>query len=418
MSTSLLPADRQPATDSARPVATATFIAAVIAHVMADFAGQSVWPVYKTLARLDIGIAGWIATVASMSGTALQPMFSALADRVGWRRTVLLGTLLTTATLLLGPIAMMRGALDARVPAVLGLSGFYVVVFVVLAAGRLGQDIFHPVGAALAGSFSRAHGSTFVAVFVAVGSIGFAFSQMGFSLTYRRLGGHTEWLLIPAGLMWLAIWRGCRPVEISRSDRPGLLAAMRTLSGRAGAVLTLFAILSMSAGVLTGLYFLMPEFAHERHYPLWIGQGGAFGLIVAGSTVFMVPMGHLADRIGRRRTLIAMMAMAAVSYYAIVGLSLSTAAFAALCVVGGAFLGTVNPLGVAFGQRLAPRESLSVVSAVLMGWAWCAGSTAPSIVGQIFKHTGRATTALLWLGIGNVAMVLLGLLLPRSKDVR
>ncbi|HNS56215.1 MAG TPA: hypothetical protein PKO34_04085 [Smithellaceae bacterium] len=46
----------------------------VIAHIMVDFMGLSVWPVYKTLAGLDVAKAGWIATVIAMSGTALQPL--------------------------------------------------------------------------------------------------------------------------------------------------------------------------------------------------------------------------------------------------------------------------------------------------------------------------------------------------------
>ena len=57
-----------------------TFIAVVVAHIMVDFMGMSVWPVYKTLAGLDVAKAGWIATVIGMSGTALQPVFGLIAD--------------------------------------------------------------------------------------------------------------------------------------------------------------------------------------------------------------------------------------------------------------------------------------------------------------------------------------------------
>ena len=82
-----------------------TFIAVVVAHVMADFMGMSVWPVYKTLAGLDVAKAGWIATVIAMSGTAMQPLFGSSADRFGARRIILLGALLTSFALLLGPLA-------------------------------------------------------------------------------------------------------------------------------------------------------------------------------------------------------------------------------------------------------------------------------------------------------------------------
>ena len=394
-----------------------TFIAVVVAHVMADFMGMSVWPVYKTLAGLDVAKAGWIATVVAMSGTALQPLFGSIADRFGARRIILLGTLLTSFALLLGPLADHQATLNRLLPSLFGLSGFYLVVFIILAAGRLGQDMFHPAGAGFAGSFSARRGSMFLAIFIAVGSIGFGLSQIAFRTAYNNLGHHTEILLIPAAILWVFVWVWCRPAETLHAERISVIASLRALRPVAGQILALFLILAISSGVLSGLFFLMPEFANEKGYPAWIGQGGAFGLLIFGATVFMVPMGHLADRIGRRRTLIAMTILSAISYHAIVRLTLPVPAFVLLCIVGGAFLGTVNPLGVAFGQRIAPRKNVSIVSAILMGWAWCVASTVPSIAGELYTRLGNnASKALMLLGFANVVMVLLGFLLPKVAD--
>ena len=80
-----------PVLTSGGSVAVGTFVAAAVAHIMVDFMGMSVWPVYKTLAGLDVAKAGWIATVIAMSGTALQPLFGSIADRFGQRRVILLG---------------------------------------------------------------------------------------------------------------------------------------------------------------------------------------------------------------------------------------------------------------------------------------------------------------------------------------
>jgi FSR family fosmidomycin resistance protein-like MFS transporter len=395
-----------------------TFIAVVVAHVMVDFMGMSVWPVYKTLAGLDVAKAGWIATVIAMSGTALQPLFGSITDRFGARRIILLGALLTSFALLLGPLADHQATLNRLLPTLFGLSGFYLVVFIILAAGRLGQDMFHPAGAGIAGSFSARRGSTFLAVFIAVGSIGFGLSQTAFRTAYNNLGHHTEILLIPAAIFWMFVWVWCRPMEAMQAERIFVIASLRSLRPVAGQILALFLILAISSGVLSGLFFLMPEFIHEKGYPAWIGQGGAFGLLIFGATVFMIPMGHLADRIGRRRTLIAMTILSAISYHAIVRLTLPVPAFVVLCIVGGAFLGTVNPLGVAFGQRIAPRENVSIVSAILMGWAWCLASTVPSIAGELYQHMGNnASKALMLLGSANVLMILLGFLLPKT-DVK
>ena len=394
-----------------------TFIAVVVAHVMVDFMGMSVWPVYKTLAGLDVAKAGWIATVIAMSGTAMQPLFGSIADRFGQRRIILLGALLTSFALLLGPLADHQATLNRLLPTLFGLSGFYIVVFIILAAGRLGQDMFHPAGAGLAGSFSARRGSMFLAIFIAVGSIGFGLSQIAFRTAYNNLDHHTEILLIPAAIFWMFVWVRCRPAEAFHTERISVIASLRSLRPVAGQILVLFLILAISSGVLSGLFFLMPEFIHEKGYPAWIGQGGAFGLLIFGATVFMIPMGHFADRIGRRRTLIAMTILSAISYHAIVRLTLPVPAFVVLCVVGGAFLGTVNPLGVAFGQRIAPRENVSIVSAILMGWAWCLASTVPSIAGELYTYLGNnASKALMLLGFANVVMVLLSFLLPKTSE--
>jgi len=372
--------------------------------------GTSVWPVYKTLAGLDVAKAGWIATIIAMSGTVMQPLFGA-------RRVILAGTLLTSLALLLGPLTDYQAALDRLLPSVFGLSGFYIVMFIILAAGRLGQDMFHPAGAGLAGSFSARRGSMFLAIFIAVGSIGFGLSQIIFCTVYHHLNHHTEILLIPVLMLWACIWKWCRPTEALQSKKISVFASIKSLRPIAGSIFALFLILSISAGVNSGLFFLMPEFAHEKGYPVWLGQGGAFGLIILGATLFMVPMGHLADRVGRRRILIAMMILSTISYHAIVRLTLPVPAFVVLCILGGAFLGTVNPLGIALGQRIAPRENVSIVSAILMGWAWCLGGTVPSIVGELYVRFGHnASRTLVWLGVANIVMVFLGFLLPKMED--
>ena len=397
--------------------AAGTFIAVVIAHILVDFMGMSIWPVYKTLAGLDVTKAGWIATVIAMGGTALQPLFGSIADRVGPRKVVLLGAFLTSFAMLLGPLADYRLTLDHLLPTLFGMSGFYLVVFVILAAGRLGQDMFHPAGAGLAGSFSVQRGSTFLAVFIATGSIGFGLSQIGFGLVYSVLNHHTEIFLIPAAILWGVVWKTCQPAETLQAGRISVFASIRSLKPVAGQIFALFLMLAVSSGVMSGLFFLMPEFALEKGYPAWIGHGGAFGLIILGATLCMVPIGHLADRIGRRRMLTAITILSVICYHALVRLTLPTPAFIALCIISGAFLGTVNPLGVAMGQQIAPRKNVSIVSAILMGWAWCVGSTVPSIAGELYACLGHnASKALMIIGFANLAMVILALWLSIFKN--
>jgi hypothetical protein len=112
-----------------------------------------------------------------------------------------------------------------------------------------------------------------------------------------------------------------------------------------------------------------------------------------------------------------MIILSAISYHVIVRLTLPLPAFLVFCILGGAFSGSVNPLGVAFGQRIAARENVSIVSAILMGWAWCLGSTVPSIVGELYVRLDHnASQTLIYLGFANIVMVILGFLLPEVAD--
>ncbi len=394
--------------------AVATFVAVVLTHVLADFMGMTVWPIYKTLAGLDVAKAGWIATIVATGGTALQPLFGSVADRFGARRMILWGTLLTFFSVLLGPLVNCRQALDAWLPSVFGFSGFYLVVFIILAAGRIGQDMFHPAGAALAGGFSAKRGALFLAIFIAMGSIGYGLSQIAFRTVFNQFDHHTEILLIPAAMIWIFAWFKCRPEPAAHAGKKSVVASFRALRPVAVQILLLFFMLAISSGVMGALFFLLPELAQEKGYPAWLGQGGAFGLIVFGSTVFMVPMGYLADRFGKLRTLLAIVILSTLSYHALIRLTPTAPVFMLVCVVGGAFMGTVNPLGVALGQKIAPRENMSVVSAILMGWAWCLASTAPSIAGELYQRLGHnASRTLSLMSFANLLMVVLTLMLIR-----
>jgi hypothetical protein len=50
-------------------------------------------------------------------------------------------------------------------------------------------------------------------------------------------------------------------------------------------------------------------------------------------------------------------------------------------------------------------ENVSIVSAILMGWASCLGETVPSVVGELYTRLGNnASQALVLLGFANFVM--------------
>ena len=379
------------------PNSAKTFISLVVAHTMVDCFG-GIWPVFKKLAGLDLEWAGLIAFTTGLIAMSTQPLFGLWADHGRRRQLILAGAVMSCAGMLLGSIG--------RNPSFALQPGGYVLMASILLTVKLGQSMFHPAGASLAGGLRHQRRSTFLSVFIAGGMMGYSASQGLFSLVYSATDGHTELLLLVGALVigGAAVW--CRPIEHRDGKSREILRTIKTLRPFWGRLLALYFLLSLTSGMHHGMAFLLPEFLEARHYPPWMVYGGGIALITCGAVLMMVPTGHLADRFGRRRLLLCTVVMSVVTYYAMVLLpTLPVPAFMAVCLIAGAFLGTTNPLGVAMGQSLSPRHS-SFISGVLMGLAWALGSISTWISGYLAKQPAIGPIgALAWLGLAGVSAI-------------
>ena len=147
---------------------TKTFLSLMGIHFILDSFG-GIWPIYKHLVNIPLGVAGMIATVATFSTLITQPLFGIWADRGYLRAAVLWGTLLTFPMMLLGPLG---GWIDEQ-----SLYTAVPILFGVMFLARLGQAMYHPAGATIAGSSFDSRRSTLLAVFIAAGTVGYGTSQ-------------------------------------------------------------------------------------------------------------------------------------------------------------------------------------------------------------------------------------------------
>ena len=165
-----------------------TFAGLVVGHALLDCYG-SFWPIFKYLARIDIGVAGVMATATSVVAMLLQPVFGHMGHAGRARLFVVGGTALTLLMTLLGPLALGRDAL--------GPGAFIGLMVAILFLTRIGQAAFHPVAGVQVGALVRGRRSTLLAVFVAVGWLGVGLSQPIYSWAHFAAGGHSEILLLP-----------------------------------------------------------------------------------------------------------------------------------------------------------------------------------------------------------------------------
>ena len=337
-----------------------------------------IWPIFKTLAHLDLSRAGLIASVGSMVGNGLQIGFGPLADR-GWRKPLLVGGVLLAGAVTLVPLATSYGQMFALV----------LVTYV-------GSAAFHPSGTGSAGTLLTTRTGVLVGVFLAGGYAGYALSQGVFSLLYARRPELAASMAAVPIVVAIAI-----ALRVPRAPA-GFHAGHQEAQGWAahGSLLPLFLVQVFSTAINLAVIFLLPDLLLARGAPSFMVHGGGHFALVAGGCLTLLPAGHAADRWGARRVLVAA--------NLILGLSLAvlllrhSAAPADLLVVAifGVGASANNVVAVAEGNRRMPGRA-SGVSALLMGFPWCIAAAAPMIAGFLADPArgGSPTQALVWLGL-------------------
>jgi MFS transporter, FSR family, fosmidomycin resistance protein len=356
----------------------AALLAVAGGHLAVDCC-TGIWPVFKTLAHLDLAKAGLIATVGSMAGNGLQIFFGTLADR-GWRKRLLV----------VG--AAMAGAVTL-VPWVTS----YAMMFVLQMLTNLGSALYHPAGTGAAGEASRARTGVMIGIFLAGGYGGYAFSQMLFSSVYRHSVALTPVIMLVPLVAAAAI------AVVVPAPRPEVVLATRSARLEAGVVATLvplFLVQVFATAASQSLIFLLPDLMEARQAPGWIVGGGAHFSLIAGSCLALLPAGHAADRWGGRRVLMVGNAATGILLALLLSRSTASAWDLALVMAFGLFNGVNTVVTVAEGNRLLPGRA-SGVSALLMGLPWCVAALGPVLAGLLAEptHGGSPALALSWLGL-------------------
>ncbi|HIA48724.1 MAG TPA: hypothetical protein EYN96_12350 [Candidatus Hydrogenedentes bacterium] len=213
----------------------------MIIHSLLDcFAG--IWPIYKHIVDIPLAAAGFVVTCATLIAFVLQPLFGLWTDHGYSRVCVLIRTFMTFPMMLLGPLS---GHWNSH-----GNAIGYLAMFVIVFRAKIGQALYHPAGATIAGNETTSRRSTYLSIFVAFGWIGYGSSQILFSYSYHWTQSHTEWLLIPGGMILLFAAWGCRPKELSNDgiERPSLLRSLTQIPfGQQRLYVLFFLLAAMSA---------------------------------------------------------------------------------------------------------------------------------------------------------------------------
>lgn len=361
---------------------------------------SGIWPVYKTIGQLDLVRAGLIAMIGGMLGNMMQIVFGFMGDCGYRRKCILLGLFLTSA-----------GCLYPYTQS-------YLILALLVFAKYIGSSAFHPSGTAMVGTLTKNRKGLAISAFIACGTAGFALSQIIFREAYSYFNGHTAIILVlpaaslaMASLMSHECKSGVKSTFVLKTEITRLLHECK------GPIFILYVIEVCLAAAITGFIFILPELMHAKGFSRNWCFGGAHMLFVIGSSIIIVPAGHISDKTSQKLVMIVALVVTLILYYLFLYTSYTNLMiFVPMMLCLGGVMGICNPVGVALGNRLAPGQE-SKVSALLMGFAWGSGSFSTLLVGYLSKAWGSPITAMYYIGIFVAIALVLTLFIPGRHKV-
>lgn len=149
------------------------------AHFLVDLM-LGIWPIYKSVAQLDMAVAGLIVAAGAFIGEGSQLFFGGFSDK-GYRK-----------------ILIIAGLVLAMASSFLTYASSYAILFGLYLVMCIGSGSFHPCAASLMSSIAPARRSLCMSIFAAGGSLGLASSQLTFNYAFTYFEQHMYLLAIPA----------------------------------------------------------------------------------------------------------------------------------------------------------------------------------------------------------------------------
>ncbi len=363
-------------TSARRLVLTGSGLSAflTIVHTNNDAFGGMLSALLPTLqARFSLTetmLAVLVATL-SLSGSMMQPLFGALADRVGRRLIGSLGVI--TSSGLLSLMGVIPGPW---------------LLLALLLVGGVGSAAFHPSGTSMARNTAKSKNkSLVVSIFSAGGTLGVALGPVVALFVVSHFGLHsTPWLMLPGLalgiLMYFLVPAQERP---DRAHRPKLFDA-KLFAGPVGAL--------CAAGIFRTIAWV----TFLNAFPLWlVGSKGiasdatllglTLGIFSAAAGIGGVLASSLAPRFGRRQLVTGSMLVAIPVFFLIFQLSPGSLLYYLVVALAGALVNASHPLMVVSAQDLAPA-AMGTASGMLMGLTWGTAGLLYIFIGHLEETLG------------------------------
>ena len=304
--------------------------------------------------QISFTSASLLAAVLTFSASMTQPVFGFLFDKLGGRKMIIWGPVVAGLSL-----------------SCLGLAPHYSVLILLLILGGLGLASFHPEAAALTTSLSGQRRTWGMSIFMLGGNLGYSLGPFLILVVVINLG--LEWSFfasLPAlGTAWVLHRYALLGEKAPMIHSPSYNRVESPLNRRVLGFSVLLSLVVLRVTTVLSLVTFLPTVQKLRGFSL-MAAGGSMTVFMACGAFGGLIGGYLADRVGRRKTILAsfFLALPALSAFLYWKGPISLFILALL----GFLLYISEPSCIVLAQEMIPQQARTA-SGLIMGMAWGLG---------------------------------------------
>ena len=336
-------------------------------HFTGDFYSSFFTPLLPAFAdKLNLTLAqvGLITGLVRFLSFIVQPVTGYLADRHETRSFILLGVFLLVVCI---PFS--------------GIAPNFWILIIILCIGSIGSSMFHPSTTGMVSLYAGNRTGLCLSIFNTGGTLAFAIGPVFITWYVVKFGLEKMPYTLIIGAVAFLFCIKYLPVPVSEKlSSSGFIGSIKETLGKVYKPIFLI-WLTMVLRAVTGQTFMtfMPIYLTNQGHKL-VSVGFIVSLFILAGTFSGLLAGYLADRTDFKKIFFishSFMCPALLLYLYLPGSFVYLGSFLA----GFAVLASL-PLGVVMAQRLAPK-SRSMVSSLMMGFAYGLGGAASPFIGKL-----------------------------------
>jgi FSR family fosmidomycin resistance protein-like MFS transporter len=291
--------------------------------------------------------------VATLSFSALitQPLFGALADRLGNRRIAALGI-----------------TFNAVLFSLIGIVPSVPILFGLIMIGGLASAALHPAIASMARQVGGKKPELAVGLFSAGGTLGIAVGPIIIMLLLANLGlSFTPWLMVPGIVL------GALMLLLPPDDNPP--------SAQSKSKLVDFSLLKGPVGLLalTGILSNVAFVTFTSAMPLWLVRehnlasnstiiGWTLSVFSLAAAFGGIAGGLISNRLGAKRLIVSSLLLAVLPLYSVFFLTPGSVSYFVMVLLAGALVNAGMPMLIVSAQDHSPKAA-ATAAGMLMGFS-------------------------------------------------